>query len=535
MSPQRAQARFQTAFDHAPVAMAIVTGAGHRVVRVNRAASALLGLPVEELVGRALEDFRDPADGSAHAWDEQDLTFSGERLCRAANGRPLWLEVHSAALPDTEPDGTPLCLLHLIDITPRRTAEAARARQEAWVRALGDVRLAVLLDSPTHRALSLICGYARRMLDATDAVVIMPSEDEAAGVVSAADGRSSEDLIDQTLRLEGSIVESVLMSGRAVLSGGAQQPDPVLDGLLPARGGGSALAIPLRTPDVVLGVLCLVRAAGEPFARADIDIARSFAEQAAATLHIGELRADRERLRVLEDRERIARDLHDSVIQDLFAAGMALDAIQPLITSPRAAERVATCIDMLDTTIKKIRRTIFELETTDPGGPRSNVLRAAVEGRRDQLGFEPKLELEGDVDDVAPERLDHLVAVISEALSNVARHAGAQSATVGLAVARSGGVRLWVRDDGSGFDPARVPPGNGLSNMRRRAELLGGTFTVTSAVGQGTLLELATAALSTPTMLPGPGHRSAGVLDLSVIESSSAGRNSPEVPEPRQA
>ena len=154
--------------------------------------------------------------------------------------------------------------------------------------------------------------------------------------------------------------------GRAVVTASDGEPHAVIDGILPAEGRAEVLALPLRTPDVVIGVLGMVRPTGHPFSRNDIDVARSFADQAAAALHIGELRADRERLRVLEDRERIARDLHDSVIQDLFAAGMALDSIQHLISAPLATARVAATVDQLDATIKQIRTTIFDLETGDP-------------------------------------------------------------------------------------------------------------------------------------------------------------------------
>jgi signal transduction histidine kinase len=210
-------------------------------------------------------------------------------------------------------------------------------------------------------------------------------------------------------------------------------------------------------------------------------------------LHIGDLREARERLRVMEDRERIARDLHDSVIQDLFAAGMALDAVQPLISPDEAAERVSATIDQLDATIKQIRSAIFELELHDPSSRVSDLVRRAVQGRAEQLGFVPTLELTGNLDDASVGIVDHLLAVISESLSNVARHSGAGSAHVQVSITPDGALRLVVEDDGGGFDPQRVARGQGLDNMHRRASLLGGRLGITRiAPGGGTRVVLET-------------------------------------------
>ncbi len=185
------------------------------------------------------------------------------------------------------------------------------------------------------------------------------------------------------------------------------------------------------------------------------------------------------------------------MIQDLFATGMALDAVQPLISDPLVAERVAATIDQLDATIRQIRSTIFELETSDAlRGDGAELLRRTVEARGDQLGFPAALVITGDLDDVPSTVLDHVLAVVSESLSNTARHARATRAEVDLTIARSGAVTLTVCDDGVGFDPAHPTPGSGLANMRRRAELLGARLVVRSAVGAGTSLELTVPALA---------------------------------------
>ncbi len=498
MTDKAVDVRFRLAFEHAPAGMAVVTRRSHRIIAANRALGDLLGVDPKDLVGRSLNDFRDRRAGRAPDRDRsltaEIPTFSGERACRRADGSTLWLEVHSAVLPENS-DGKSLCLVHLVDISRRRAADADRDRRQAWASALGEIRLAVLLGSAPARSLSLVCRRARMLLGASDAVVITPSRENDSATVKAADGLDAQALVAASFPLLGTPAGEVLRAGRAVVTGPDGEPHAVIDDRLPAGGRSEVLALPLRTPDVVIGVLCLIRPPGRPFDRSDIDVARSFADQAAAALHIGELREDRERLRMLEDRERIARDLHDSVIQDLFAAGMALDAVQPLITSHLAAERVAATIDQLDGTIKEIRTTIFELETSDPGERSTDLLRRVVEGRREQLGFTPRLDLDGPLDDAPPALIDHVLAIVSEGLSNIARHARASRATVQVTVSGAGALTLAVTDDGTGFDAKRAPRGNGLSNMRRRAELLSATLRITSAQGEGTRLLLTTPPL----------------------------------------
>ncbi len=483
---------FRAAFDHAPVGMAMVTRGGHRIVRVNRVLADLLGVEPTVMVGRSVNDYRERRAGrKIDSWRGADEVpgFTGERPCRRADGSTVWLEVHTSVLPDRDDGGEPLCLLHLVDVSRRRAAEADRERRQAWASALGEIRLAVLLGAHPSRSLSLVCRRARMLLGASDAVVMVPSPDGHSATVRAADGHDAQPLVDTQVPLELTLAARVLPVGRAVVTASDGEPHAVIEGILPAEGRAEILALPLRTPDVVIGVLGMVRPVGHPFSRNDIDVARSFADQAAAALHIGELRADRERLRVLEDRERIARDLHDSVIQDLFAAGMALDSVQPLISAPLATARVAATVDQLDATIKQIRTTIFDLETGDPDRG-VDLLRRVVDARADQLGFSPLLDVDGELEDAPAAVVDHVLGVVSESLSNIVRHAEATKAVVRLRVSPTGAVTLVVTDDGTGFDPNQVQPGNGLANMQRRAELLGAVLKIRSTAGTGTRLVL---------------------------------------------
>jgi signal transduction histidine kinase len=191
-----------------------------------------------------------------------------------------------------------------------------------------------------------------------------------------------------------------------------------------------------------------------------------------------------------QERERIGRDLHDSVIQDLYGVGLLLDAALDLIDDPRAADRVRTALGALDTSIRRLRSTIFVVSEPDPASPVAEQLARAASGRAGQLGFAPTVEVGVADPALPPEVIGELLQFVSEALANVARHAAASSATVRLDAGPDGGWSLSVADDGRGFDPATVQAGMGLGTLGRRAALLGARFTVNSAPGRGTTVRI---------------------------------------------
>ena len=223
---------------------------------------------------------------------------------------------------------------------------------------------------------------------------------------------------------------------------------------------------PMHTPD---GLLVVV-------------IIRDVTERRAAD---DELQAAHQVLALVDDRERIARDLHDTVIQRLFAVGLSLQAALTRVGSGEpTSERIELAVDEIDTTIREIRSSIFALHTRRPLATslRDDVLSVAREAAR-ALGFDPLVTFDGPVDTLATDTIrEHVLATLREALSNVTRHARASSVTIELAGdARQ--LRLCVRDDGIG--PQGGSKGNGLRNMSERAHAFGGTCTVVPASADG--------------------------------------------------
>ncbi|MEU4268925.1 GAF domain-containing sensor histidine kinase [Streptomyces sp. NPDC026092] len=258
------------------------------------------------------------------------------------------------------------------------------------------------------------------------------------------------------------------------------------------RGFGPAVAVTVGTKERLSGVLILARKHGRPpFTGLEITALPGFAGHAALALELADRRRDAEQVVLLEDRDRIARDLHDLAIQRLFATGMTLQSARRFVEHPEAVDRLTRAIDDLDATIKIIRSTIFGLrEHESAGAPRlrSRVVKA-VDEIATTLGFAPALRMEGLLDtDVPHEAAEEVIAVIGEALTNVARHARAHRAEVSV-VAEDGVLAVTVRDDGTG-----IPQGgsrSGLRNLSERAERLGGTLSVRARAEpqSGTVLE----------------------------------------------
>ncbi|MFD5188326.1 GAF domain-containing protein [Streptomyces sp. NPDC058357] len=373
-----------------------------------------------------------------------------------------------------------------IAIGNARLYEAARQR-ERWIDGSVAVTTALLSGGDADDALSVVAEQARRLADAAAGVVLLPTEDGGLEIVAVSSDDPSSSL--GVIIGPDSSVAATLLGGEAVFVDDSAS-DPRLDTGLAHRYGPSML-LPLHSDGRVLGALATPRGrGGRPFTEAERTLATQFASQAALALMMAEAQRDRERLAVYEDRDRIARDLHDLVIQRLFATGMMLESAQRRSVVPEVQTGIGRAVDELDVTIQEIRTAIFALQQEPaeaPSGLRTRVLReinmAAV-----PLGFKPSHRFLGPVDALVGELTGkNLIAALREALSNAFRHAEASlidvvvDATATLPDGR-GAVRLSVADDGVG-----IPAGgrrSGLRNLARRAESLGGASWFGPGIGE---------------------------------------------------
>jgi signal transduction histidine kinase len=251
----------------------------------------------------------------------------------------------------------------------------------------------------------------------------------------------------------------------------------------------SFLGVPIRVRDEIYGNLYLTDKVGAAsFSDEDEALAEALAQAAGIAIDSSRLHDQVRVLSVLDERDRIARDLHDRVIQRIFAVGMTLQGVSRMSDPAQASIRIDRAVDELDATIAEIRSTIFELgESALPGGLRQSIVQLCEE-MAPTLGARPELSFQGTIDNAIPQQTaDHIVAVVREGLTNAAKYADATTYRVVLRV-EGDYVVLEVSDDGTGFDPADTGDGLGLRNLRNRAEKCNGTFQVVSGAGEGTRL-----------------------------------------------
>nr|WP_315987653.1 GAF domain-containing protein [Actinomadura sp. HBU206391] len=360
-------------------------------------------------------------------------------------------------------------------------------RRERWLEASAEVTTALLSGTEPGEVLDLVVRRAREICDADLATVALIGEIPDELVVRAADGRHAE-VVDQLReRLDEGIAGEVFRSGSSMALRGAEEVARE-SGPLSRAPVQSALLVPLGVGAAALGVLSVANGPGRPgFGDPVRRLLETFAAQAAIALELAGRRRDHERLVVLEDRDRIAKDLHDTVIQRLFAIAMMLMSAIKITQKRDVAVRVQRAVDDLDDTIRQIRSTIFALQASpDSEQTLRSRLYGVIDSAAESLGFAPAVRLDGLLDTAVDEVTgEHLVAVLQEALSNVARHAHATR--VDVTVVAGSDLLLRVADDGVG-----IPEGgrrSGLRNMADRAKSLGGDFEARARESGGTILE----------------------------------------------
>ncbi|WP_104483429.1 GAF domain-containing sensor histidine kinase [Actinokineospora auranticolor] len=351
-----------------------------------------------------------------------------------------------------------------------------------------EIATAALAGNDPDAVLHLVVRAAAELAEA-DLGLLMAAAEDGSLTVEAAHGAREPDPVGLVLSPRSSAAR-VARGGVPIVADDVTT-DPRTAPYVPAelRVYGPFAAAPFGTRETRLGALTVYRRrSAKPFTSATVEVLTAFAAQAGLLFVLAEGHNARERVGLYEERERIARDLHDVIVQRLYAAGMQLDLLSRRSRRLARADatRLADAVDQLDAAIADVRSVVRTLRNPDPKPPAADLaesVRAEVATARELLGFEPSVDLTDDIADVPPEIADHFRAALREALSNVVRHAGALRVAVHLRRDRHN-LRLTVADDGCGI-PRGVSQ-RGLKNLRERAEQVGGVCEVRSSPRSGT-------------------------------------------------
>jgi signal transduction histidine kinase len=391
-----------------------------------------------------------------------------------------------------------------VAIENARLYDEAR-RQQRWLRASADVTQRLLSGTEPREILALVTEQALQISGADLVVLALPTGNGRHLVIEHAAGAGAQEALSLVLPVDGSVSGMVLDSGQSLILDDFSSDERAATVAREHLHLGPAVVVPLGSPAKVRGILTAGRRPGsQPLAPQAVEVLITFAAQAGIGLELAEHRRDAERFAVFEDRDRIARDLHDLVIQRLYATGMSLESVSARLGESENGQRVSSAVDALDETIKEIRSAIFSLHSrpnADEIGLRARVLLVAGEAAG-PLGFAPELRLAGHLDEEVPAGTgEHLLAALREGLSNAARHAGASRVQVTIETGPE--LTLLVGDNGTGI--TGTGRRSGLANMAERAALLGGTFRVDPAAGGGTELEWRVPLRDQPTAGASPG------------------------------
>jgi signal transduction histidine kinase len=373
-----------------------------------------------------------------------------------------------------------------VAIENARLYDEAR-RQQRWLRASADITQRLLSGAGAGEVLALVTRQALEISEADLVVLALPVGNDRQLVIEHGAGEGADEAVGVVLPVAGSVSGLVLNSGKPVHLEDFSRDKRVAPAAREHLRLGPAVVFPLGAPGNVRGILTAGRRPGSlPLPPQAVEVLITFAAQAGVGLELAEHRKDSERFAVFEDRDRIARDLHDLVVQRLYATGMSLEGVSARIGDSDNGRRVSDAVDALDETIKEIRSAIFALHAR-PGvaeeGVRARILAVADEAAG-PLGFAPGLRMAGRLDQIPADPAGHLLGALREALSNAARHARASRVEVTVEAGQE--LTLTVSDDGTGLK--QTGRSSGLSNLAERAQALGGTLRTSPAEGGGTTL-----------------------------------------------
>ena len=371
-----------------------------------------------------------------------------------------------------------------VAIENARLYEQSSQRQR-WLEAAAEITDAVLGDLDRTQSLQLIASRARTLASAdVAAIVLVENGNMHVEVVDTIKGVTAGVEVGQFVT--GGVAEQVGRSGRPVIVTASGSEQPQHQEVRNSLGLISGMFVPMSSATGMLGVLAVGNLPGRParYTNEELAVAGTFAGQATLALERAISRESIAQLAVFEDRDRIARDLHDLVIQRLFATGLSLQGTLRQIKDADALARVKTAVDDLDETIREVRSSIFELHGYEDDGDNllAGLHRVIVEFET-SFDAKPTLRTSGPVNTGVPDKIsEHLVAVLTESLSNAARHGHASHAWANLTVGVD--VVLEVTDDGTGYEASDRE--SGLQNLQERAKEMGGKFSITARDGGGT-------------------------------------------------
>jgi len=393
----------------------------------------------------------------------------------------LYLTEKSGGQPFSEDDEVLVQALAAaagIAIDNARLYEQSKARQ-AWIEATRDIGTEMLSGADPATVFRLIASEAVQLTSSMTTFVAVPDDPDVspAEVTDLVVVATAGDVLahgSQTIPVAGSVI------GQAFL-----QRTPGRFDTIDIDGAGPALVLPLRTTDTVAGVLVALRPAGAyPFSVEQLDMMAAFADQAALAWQLASTQRKVRELDILTDRDRIARDLHDHVIQRLFAVGLSLQGTIPRARVPEVQQRLSDCVDDLQEVIQEIRTAIFDLHGSSSGTTR---LRQRLDEAIAQFAspdVRTTTQFVGPLSVVDVTLADHAEAVVREAVSNAIRHGKATTLSVSVTVGDE--LAIEVADNGEGISGEIT--GSGLANLQKRAQEVGGSFAIETVAKGGTTL-----------------------------------------------
>jgi signal transduction histidine kinase len=380
-----------------------------------------------------------------------------------------------------------------VAIENARLYEETRRRGQ-WLEAVREISSTILAGTEIDGVLQIIARRARELVDAATATIVTPAPDGGKDslTIKVADGAHAAQLIGLPVPTQGSVSGDVIRTGQTEVLADASRDGRTYQPMIALGNMGPMVLVPLVLRGRPFGTLTVANpVGGAAFDEEAVRLVQTFADQASVALEYGRAQAELNRLTVLDERERIGRELHDGVIQSLFSVGMGLQATANRSRDPEVESRVEAAVGEIDRAIRDLRNYIFGLR---PGILADRQLEQALEHLarefEEKSGVTTVTDIDGTVAAELTRRAADLVQLTREALSNVGKHAQATTCRVSLHRDDDQAI-LEIDDDGKGFDPAAPHAGLGLRNLKERGVAIGGRVTVESKAGEGTTIQFA--------------------------------------------